>query len=77
VNKLGNIDRSFEAALYAVLESGKPQRELGARRDTLLKKLLNIGYANQFSPEDRVNARRDIKKVVAEYLGQNLEEIVE
>jgi hypothetical protein len=72
-----NIDRSFDAALDAVLEAGKQQRELGARRDGLLKKLVNIGYENQFSPEDRVKARRDIKEVVAEHLGQNLEEISE
>jgi hypothetical protein len=72
-----NIDRSFDAALDAVLEAGKQQRELGARRDGLLKKLVNIGYENQFSPEDRVKARRDIKEVVAEHLGQNLEEIPE
>lgn len=72
-----NVDRSFDAALDAVLEAGKQQRELGARRDGLLKKLVNIGYENQFSPEDRVKARRDIKEVVAEHLGQNLEEISE
>lgn len=72
-----NIDRSFDAALDAVLDAGKRQRELGARRDGLLKKLVNIGYENQFSPEDRIKARRDIKEVVAEHLGQNLEEISE
>lgn len=72
-----NIDRSFDAALDAVLDAGKQQRELGARRDGLLKKLVNIGYENQFSPEDRIKARRDIKEVVAEHLGQNLEEIPE
>jgi hypothetical protein len=72
-----NIDRSFDAALDAVLDAGKKQRELGARRDGLLKKLVNIGYENQFSPEDRVKARRDIKEVVAEHLGQNQEEISE
>jgi len=72
-----NIDRSFDAALDAVLDAGKQQRELGARRDGLLKKLVNIGYENQFSPEDRVKVRRDIKEVVAEHLGQNQEEISE
>ncbi len=72
-----NIDRSFDAALDAVLDAGKQQRELGARRDGLLKRLVNIGYENQFSPEDRVKARRDIKEVVAEHLGQNQEEISE
>ena len=72
-----NIDRSFDAALDAVLDAGKQQRELGARRDGLLKKLVNIGYENQFSPEDRIKARRDIKEVVAEHLGQNIEEIPE
>jgi hypothetical protein len=72
-----NIDRSFDAALDAVLDAGKQQRELGARREGLLKKLVNIGYENQFSPEDRVKARRDIKEVVAEHLGQNQEEISE
>lgn len=69
-----NIDRSFDAALDAVLEAGKQQRELGARRDSLLKKLVNIGYENQFSPEDRIKARRDIKEVVAEHLGQSQQE---
>jgi hypothetical protein len=72
-----NIDRSFDAALDAVLEAGKQQRELGIRRDGLLKNLVNIGYENQFSPEDRVKARRDIKDAVADYLGQNQEEISE
>jgi hypothetical protein len=72
-----NIDRSFDAALDAVLDAGKQQRELGARRDGLLKNLVNIGYENQFSPEDRVKARRDIKDAVADYLGQNQEEISE
>ena len=72
-----NIDRSFDAALNAVLDAGKQQRELSARRDGLLKKLVNIGYENQFSPEDRVKARRDIKDAVADYLGQNQEEISE
>ena len=70
-----NIDRSFDAALEAVLEAGKQQRELGSRRDGLLKKLVNIGYENQFSPEDRVRARRVIKEVVAEHLGQTQEEV--
>jgi hypothetical protein len=72
-----NIDRSFDAALDAVLDAGKQQRELGPRRDSLLKKLVNIGYENQFSPEDRIKARRDIKEVVAEHLGQGQEEISE
>jgi hypothetical protein len=72
-----NIDRSFDAALNAVLDASKQQRELSARRDGLLKKLVNIGYENQFSPEDRVKARRDIKDAVADYLGQNQEEISE
>jgi hypothetical protein len=72
-----NIDRSFDAALDAVLDAGKQQRELGARRDGLLKNLVNIGYENQFSPEDRVKARRDIKDAVADYLGQNQGEISE
>ena len=70
-----NIDRSFDAALEAVLEAGKQQRELGPRKDGLLKKLVNIGYENQFSPEDRVKARRVIKEVVAEHLGQNQSEV--
>ena len=70
-----NLDRSFDAALDAVLDAGKQQRELGSRRDSLLKKLVNIGYENQFSPEDRITARRDIKEVVAEHLGQSQEEI--
>lgn len=69
------IDRSFDAALDAVLDAGKQQRELGARRDGLLKNLVNIGYENQFSPEDRVKARRDIKETVADYLGQNQNEV--
>jgi len=72
-----NIDRSFEAALEAVLDAGKQQRELGSRREGLLKKLVNIGYENQFSPQDRVRARRDIKEAVAEHLGQNQEEVPE
>jgi len=69
-----NLDRSFDAALDAVLDAGKQQRELGSRRDGLLKKLVNIGYENQFSPEDRIKARRDIKEVVTEHLGQSKEE---
>ena len=72
-----NIDRSFDAALDAGLDAGKKQRELGARRDGLLKNLVNIGYENQFSPEDRVKARRDIKETVADYLGQNQDEVSE
>jgi hypothetical protein len=71
---MDSLDRSFDAALDAVLSSGKQKRDLGSRRDALLKKLVNIGYENQFSPEDRVKARRDIKEVVAEYLGQSQEE---
>ena len=66
-----NIDRSFDAALDAVLKAGKQQRDLGAHRDSLLKKLVNIGYENQFSPEDRIKARNDIKEVIAEHLGKN------
>jgi hypothetical protein len=72
-----NIDRSFDAALEAVLEAGRQNRELGSRSESLLKKLVNIGYENQFSPEDRVKSRRDIKEVIAEFLGQNQEEISE
>ncbi len=72
-----NIDRSFDAAMEAVLDAGKQHRELGARRDGLLKKLVNIGYENQFSPEDRVKARRDIKEALAEHLGQNQDEVPE
>ena len=72
-----NLDRSFDAALDAVLNAGKQQRELGARREGLLKKLVNIGYENQFSPEDRIKARRDIKEVIAEHLGKNQEEVPE
>ena len=71
---MGNVDRSFESALDAVLEAGKQQRELGSSRDNLLKKLVNIGYENQFSPEDRVKSRKDIKEIVAEYIGQANEE---
>lgn len=71
---MDSLDRSFDAALDAVLSAGKQKRELGNRRDSLLKKLVNIGYENQFSPEDRVKARKDIKEVVAEYLGQSQEE---
>ena len=74
---MDNLDRSFDAALDAVLDAGKQQRELGSRRDSLLKKLVNIGYENQFSREDRIKARRDIKEVVAEHLGQGQEEISE
>jgi hypothetical protein len=72
-----SIDRSFDAALEAVLDAGKQQRELGSRKDGLLKKLVNIGYENQFSPEDRIKARKDIKEVVAEHLGHNLEDVSE
>jgi hypothetical protein len=67
---LTNIDRSFEAALEAVLQAGKQSRDLGSRREQLLKKLVNIGYDHQFSPDDRVAARREIKEAVAENLGQ-------
>ncbi len=72
-----NIDRSFEAALNAVLDAGSQQRELGARREGLLRNLVNIGYENQFSPEDRVKARRDIKEAVADYLAQYQEQVSE
>lgn len=72
-----NIDRSFEAGLAAVLEAGKRQREISARLDGLLKNLVNIGYENQFSPEDRVKARREIKESLAEYLAQNQHKISE
>lgn len=68
-----NIDRSFEAALDAVLQSGKQSRDLGSRRDELLKKLVNIGYEHQFSPEDRVAARREVKEAITNYLGQSSE----
>ena len=74
---MDNVDRSFDAALEAVLDAGKRRRELGARGDGLLKKLVNIGYENQFSPEDRLKARRNVKESVAEYLGQNQEEVPE
>jgi hypothetical protein len=59
---LKNIDRSFDSALEAVLEAGKQQTELGSRKDSLLKNLVNIGYENQFSPEDRVKSKKDIKQ---------------
>lgn len=72
-----NVDRSFEAALDAVMEAGRQHRELGSRRDSLLKKLVNIGYENQFSPEDRIKARKDVKEAVVEYLGQSSEEEAE
>ena len=70
-----NVDRSFDAALEAVLDTGKHRSDLGSGRDALLKKLVNIGYENQFSPEDRVKARRVIKEIVAEHLGQNRAEV--
>lgn len=72
-----NLDRSFDAALDAVLKAGKQKLELGSRRDSLLKKLVNIGYENQFSPEDRIKARRDIKEVISEHLDKNQKEIPE
>ena len=68
-----NIDRSFDAALEAVLEAGKQQGAITQNRDNLLKKLVNIGYENQFAPEDRVVARRDIKEVISEYFGKSLD----
>lgn len=68
-----NIDRSFEAALDAVLQSGRQSRDLGSRRDQLLKRLVNIGYEHQFSPEDRITAKREIKEAVSDYLGQSSE----
>ena len=72
-----NIDRSFDAALEAVLAAGKQQNDLGARKDSLLKNLVNIGYENQFSPEDRVKSRKDIKEVITEHLGQTKNEVQE
>lgn len=74
---MSHLDRSFDSALEAVLSAGNQHKELGARRDALLKKLVNIGYENQFSPEDRVKAKREIKEAVAEYLGQNQEGQIE
>jgi hypothetical protein len=65
---MDNIDRSFESALEAVLASGRSHTELGVGREALLKKLVNIGYENQFSPEDRVKARRDIKDSLNQFL---------
>ena len=72
-----NIDRSFDSALEAVLAAGKQQNDLGARKDLLLKKLVNIGYENQFSPEDRIKSQKDIKQVIAEHLGQTKNEVQE
>ena len=72
-----NIDRSFDSALEAVLAAGKQQTELGSRKDSLLKKLVNIGYENQFSPEDRVKSKKDIKEVIVEHLGQPKHEVHE
>lgn len=72
-----NIDRSFDSALEAVLAAGRQQTELGSRKDSLLKKLVNIGYENQFSPEDRVKSKKDIKEVIAEHLGQPKHEVHE
>jgi len=74
---LENIDRSFDAALEAVLAAGKQQNDLGARKDSLLKSLVNIGYENQFSPEDRVRSRKDIKEVITEHLGQDKNKVQE
>ena len=72
-----NIDRSFDSALEAVLAAGKQQTELGSRKDTLLKNLVNIGYENQFSPEDRVKSKKDIKEVITEHLRQPKHEVQE
>lgn len=69
-----SLDRSFDAALDAVLQSGLKQRELGSRRDNLLKKLVNIGYENQFSPDERVKARKDIREAITTHLGQRQQE---
>jgi hypothetical protein len=74
---LKNIDRSFDSALEAVLAAGKQQTELGSRKDSMLKNLVNIGYENQFSPDDRVKSKKDIKKVIAEHLGQPKNEVQE
>lgn len=63
-----NIDRSFDSALEAVLAAGKQEIELGSRKDLLLKNLVNIGYENQFSPEDRVKSKKDIKEIISEHL---------
>ena len=71
------LDRSFEAALNAVMDAGRQHRELGSRRDLLLKKLVNIGYENQFSLEDRIKARQEVKEAVVEYLSQSMEEEAE
>lgn len=71
------IDRSFDSALEAVLAAGKQQTELGSRKDSLLRNLVNIGYENQFSPEDRVKSRKHIKEVIAEHLAQPKNEIQE
>lgn len=68
---MDNIDRSFESALKAVLDAGAKNRNFDSRSDTLLKRLVNIGYEHQFSPEDRISARKKIKDAVAEHLGQN------
>ena len=72
-----NIDRSFDSALEAVLAAGKQQNELGSRKDSLLKKLVNIVYENQFSPEDRVKSKKDIKEVIVDHLGQPKNEVQE
>lgn len=69
-----NLDRSFDSALDAVLDAGRKIHELGARKDGLLQKLVNIGYENQFSPEDRIKARRNIKEVITDHLGQGKNE---
>ena len=69
-----NLDRSFNSALDAVLDAGRTRNELGARKNSLLQKLVNIGYENQFSPEDRIKARRNIKEVITDHLGQGKSE---
>lgn len=69
-----NIDRSFDSALEAVLAAGNQQNDLGSRKDSLLRNLVNIGYKNQFSPEDRIKSRKDIKEIIVEHLGQSKNE---
>ena len=63
------LDRSMESALSAVLNSGEAQGNL-RDSDSILRELVNIGYENQFSPEDRVPARKKIKEVVSTYLAR-------